>query len=358
MVSRIEQDISPLEQFVRDYVEARNGVWDEVEPQVYDLLIGPEMTQVAFDPEALPEHPQAQLASAGSPLLDRLLADAAQRWSAARFHRIGLNLHPQNIEQRLGRALSLPQGASASIRRARAMSFPQAIFWFKATFVGDQKEEEILPIGIDLHYAREVRHLDLLLAPNCLSEDPQIPLPQAPHVSLAAGYRVARGQVAPTVSSLANARRRDWTVRVEKQLARMSAYYAQLRAEANEQADRTADKTRAASRREAIDREEQMRVAELRQKSAVRTLVNLAAMMIVHQPKLLLGASITDKGRSLGDVSVVWDTMLEAFEALACPACRQPTFALRLYRPGLGCPNCAGAQTSKLPAPVRGRRGD
>src|SRR5665213_1853411 len=42
MVSRIEQDISPLEQFVRDYVEARNGVWDEVEPQVYDLLIGPE----------------------------------------------------------------------------------------------------------------------------------------------------------------------------------------------------------------------------------------------------------------------------------------------------------------------------
>ena len=61
--------VSPLEQFVRDYVEARDGMWDEIEPQVYDLLLGPEMLQVAFDPEALPEHPQV---ATGDP---RLAAD-------------------------------------------------------------------------------------------------------------------------------------------------------------------------------------------------------------------------------------------------------------------------------------------
>jgi hypothetical protein len=29
---------SPLEGFVRDYADVTGGVWDEIEPQVYDLL--------------------------------------------------------------------------------------------------------------------------------------------------------------------------------------------------------------------------------------------------------------------------------------------------------------------------------
>ena len=64
---------SPLEEFVRDYVDVTGGVWDEIEPQVYDLLLpaegasaetsrsvdGREIVRVAFDPEAIPEHPAA-----------------------------------------------------------------------------------------------------------------------------------------------------------------------------------------------------------------------------------------------------------------------------------------------------------
>jgi len=128
-MSRIADDsltISPLESFVRDYVEAREGVWDEIEPQVYDLLLGTEMLQVAFDPEALPEHPQAQLASLGAPLFDQLLTDAAQRWNSARLYRTGLNLHPHGLETRVRRALSFPTEASIQIDRVRAMNFPQA----------------------------------------------------------------------------------------------------------------------------------------------------------------------------------------------------------------------------------------
>ena len=47
------------------------------------------MVRLVFDPEAIPEHPGAQLASYGTPLVDRLLADAVDRgrhscftWSA------------------------------------------------------------------------------------------------------------------------------------------------------------------------------------------------------------------------------------------------------------------------------------
>src|ERR1019366_472408 len=109
---------SPLEAFVRDYVDVTGGVWDEIEPQVYDLLLpaegagaetsrsvdGREIVRVAFDPEAIPEHPAAQLVSFGTPLMDRLFTDAMQRGRFARMYIVGLNLTPHDLAGRLHRA--------------------------------------------------------------------------------------------------------------------------------------------------------------------------------------------------------------------------------------------------------------
>src|SRR5258708_27514362 len=96
-----------LEGLLRDYAESAGGAWDEVEPQVYDLLLpaGPgesrldaqQMLRVAFDPEAIPEHPGAQLAGFGTPLVDRLLDDAISRGRFSRLYFLGLNLNPRDL---------------------------------------------------------------------------------------------------------------------------------------------------------------------------------------------------------------------------------------------------------------------
>ena len=120
--------------------------------------------RIAFDPEAIPEHPGAQLASYGTPLVDRLLADAVERGRRVVLYMVGLNLAASGLEDRLRRAVSLPAGIRpARSSRSRPLFFPQAVFWFEATFVSDQKEQEILPVAIDLHHGRQVRHLDRLL---------------------------------------------------------------------------------------------------------------------------------------------------------------------------------------------------
>jgi hypothetical protein len=352
-MSRFTDDsltLSPLEGFVRQYVESVDGAWEEIEPQVYDLLIGQEMVEIAFDPEALPEHPEAQLASLGSPWVDRLLKDAADRWSAARFYRTGLNLHPHDVESRARRAISLPPEASLLIDRARVMNFPQAVFWFKSIFSSDQKEEEILPVGIDLHYLREVRQLDALLQSGRLSAEPEHLLAEVKHAGTAVGYRAAHRHAVRTVNSLANARRREWATRAERQIARMSAYYAQLRAEARELAAKPLEESakadagaRAASRIQGIDREESLRIAELKQKSSVRVTMKLQSKMIVQQPKLLLTATVLGKDRPAGQIELVFDPLLDAVEAIACPGCGQPTYALWIERDGLHCENCQGS---------------
>ncbi|HYT89162.1 MAG TPA: TFIIB-type zinc ribbon-containing protein [Gemmataceae bacterium] len=354
---------SPLEEFVRDYVEVTGGVWDEVEPQVYDVLLPSaegdrDVVRIAFDPEAVPEHPGAQLASFGTPLIDRLLSDAVERGRFARLYLIGLNLNPHDLAGRVRRALTLPPGAAVRIERVRALHFSQAVFWFQATFVSDQKEQEIVPVVLDLHYGRQVRHLEELLEPARLSETPSLPLPDAQRLSLAAAYPIARERVVRTLAALANTRGREQSEHVEKQILRMTRYYADLREELEEQVKRATtrgeDLSKFAGRREALEREEKVRVAELRQKSTLRVTVRLLLLLLVQEPKLLVRGAVVAEGKSLGALELVWDPLVEAVEALPCPECGRPTFGLELTRAGkLVCPACAAVVPPKGKTPHR-----
>jgi hypothetical protein len=344
---------SPLESFFRDYAEAVGGVCDEVEPQVYDLMLPPalegaepEIVRVAFDPEALPEHPGSQLASYGTPLVDRLLADALARGRRVDLYFSGLNLAPRGIEEKARKALTLPAGAALKVERVRPMHFPQAVFGFEATFVGDQKEQDVLSVAVDLHHARQVRHLEALLDRSKLAEAPWEPLPEAPHGGLASAYPVARDRVIRTLSSLANARARELIERLNRQLGRMARYYADLRAEVAEQAGRAkgdANPAKFAARLEGLDREEQIRGSELRRKSTLTVRLRLITLLVIRQPKLLLRSTVQSPGGSVaGRIDLVWDPLVEALEALPCPRCGHPTFALAIDRQGnLACPACA-----------------
>jgi hypothetical protein len=350
---------SPLEGFVRDYVEATDGVWDEVEPQVYDVLLpaGPGgeeggVVRIAFDPEALPEHPGAHLASYGTPLIDRLLADAVTRGRYARLYVVGLNLAPHDLAGLVRRALTLPAESALKLERARPLHFRQGAFWFQATFTSDQKEQEVVPVALDLHYGRQVRHLDQLLDHGRLSEASAALLAEARRLSLAAAYPLARDAVLPTVAALANARGREAAAHVERQVARMTRYYADLRAELDEQVRRARsrgeDLARFAGRREALEREERFRITELRQKSTLRVELRLLTVLVVEQPKLLVRGTVQGQRNQSAALELVWDPLTGAVEAVPCPACGRPTYAWEWTRQGrLVCPACAAAAPAR-----------
>ncbi len=130
----------------------------------------------------------------------------------------------------------------------------------------------------------------------------------------------------------------------------MARYYADLRAEVAEQAARArgkadADAAKFAARLDGLDREEHVRGAELRQKSSLRVQLRLITLLVVRQPKLLLRSAVQAPGGSIaGRLDLVWDPLIEALEAVPCPKCGHPTFALAIDRQGaLNCPDCTAA---------------
>jgi hypothetical protein len=334
------------------YLESAGGAWDEVEPQVYDVLVpspeegaaGGEIVRVTFDPEALPEHPGAQLASFGTPFIDRLLRDAVRRGRSGLAYLVGLHLAPHDLAARCRRALTLPAKTTLQLARVRALHFTQAAFWFQAEFVSDQKEQEIVPLAVDLHHGREVRHLDKLLERSRLAAEPALPLPEARRAGVAEAFRLARDQVLRTVAGLAHGRARALGQRLEQQISRLRQYYDDLAAELGSQAPRGRDAEEAATRlrerREALVREQRLRVAELTQKSVLRVELRLLQVLLIQQPKLLARAEVVTASQSALPLELIWDPLTEALEPPTCPACGHPTFTLDVGRQGrLHCPD-------------------
>src|SRR5207237_10261152 len=137
----------------------------------------------------------------------------------------GRNLTPHDLAGRLRKGIALPPDLKLSLECVRPLHFPQAVYWFEAAFISDQKEQEIFPVALDLHYSRQVRHLEQLLDHARLADRPPVPLPEVRCASMASVYAAARDRALRSFTSMANTRGRELGERMERQIARMPRYY-------------------------------------------------------------------------------------------------------------------------------------
>src|ERR1700677_3771804 len=101
--------MNPLEELTIGYIRSTNGDYEQVEPQVYDIVLPDPIVQqlqlpisnglcrVTFDTEALADHPHAQLLAFGHPTLDQIFSLAHQQGSVGRIYLTGFNLQPHQL---------------------------------------------------------------------------------------------------------------------------------------------------------------------------------------------------------------------------------------------------------------------
>lgn len=340
----------PLEQFLIEYVDAVGGIADAIEPQVYDVLLPDAATpqRIALDPDALPEHPSAQLLTFGSTLLDDLLARAHTRGQIGIVFLDDVHLTPHALAQRVTRELALPEQITLRIESTRALYVTHSIFWFEATFFGDEKEQALYPLAMDRYYNRQVRYLDEWLASERLAETRRWAFADAATVPLAQAYLAAREAVTRTVRAEAHARQQDAHTRLATQTERMQRYYADVRAELDERIAKAQARGEQVeslrARRDALDREERIRLDELARRAHVRVELRLVNLLHVKIPRVFLHTRPTAKQWATlhpASLTLTWDPLVEKTDALVCPHCQRPTFELRVNRQGvLHCGEC------------------
>jgi len=346
---------SPLERVLCAYVDAVGGVWVEEEPQVYDVL-WPDADQpqrLTVDPEALADHPEAQILAFGLPLLDDLLARAQASGPTALAYLDDLHLSPHGLERHIERDLTWPDDLAVRIGPPRARYVLHTLFWFAASYESDDLTQALYTAGVDGHYGRLVRHLEGLLATPRLSEERRWPHPDAPAIPIEQAYALARERVLRTVVTEAHSQLRDWQERQRVQIARMQRYFADMRAELQERSQKAAahgeETAEMAQRVAAVDREAALRIEELRRAAGVRVKLQLTNVLQLKIPRLFVDLQFDPPHKSgapsPAPLTASWDPLVEKTDALECPHCGRPTYALlSTPRDDLGCPACAPTQ--------------
>ncbi|MBI5030127.1 MAG: hypothetical protein HZB51_06335 [Chloroflexi bacterium] len=342
----------PLEQFLIEYVDAVGGLADEIEPQVYDVLMPDAATpqRIAFDPDALPEHPSAQLLTFGSALLDELLARAQQRGQIGLAFLDDAHLQPHALAQRITRDLVLPEAITLRIENIRPLYVTHSVFWFEVTYLGEEKEQALFPLAIDRYYVRPVRYLNELLNGERLNDTRRWSFADAKALPPDQAYVAAREGIVRTVRAEINTRQHQTQTHLAEQTARMKKYYADLRAELDERikkANARGDETESLRlRQDALNREEQLRLDDLGRKAKIRVQIKLVNLLHIKIPRLFIRTHVAAKPRSVpvirpGSLTLTWDPFTEKTDALACPNCQRPTFELQVNHFGvLHCAEC------------------
>ena len=354
---------TPLESFVLKYVEAVDGLWQLVEPQVYDVMLPPEVEQslslrpaadtlrLTFDPEALGDYPNAHLMVFGNPTLDHVFQHAQSLGPLGQRFVTGLNLTPHDLPGILKRNLTLPAGVALQVLSTRIQHYRAALFWFQATFVSDEKEQMTFTIGVDLHYGRPARHLLQLLQDAATSEVRPVAYPDATVIGPAQAYALAHEEAVRAITVAAHARLADLQRFLQRETQRISRYFADLREELAERRERALARRAGApdaetqpfdAQREALAREERAQLVELRRKMTLSAQVKLLNVLYVVQPKLSLQVRLAPQKGAAGEAQLVFDPTTQKPEAWPCPICGRPTLALALTHAGeVVCADCA-----------------
>ncbi len=199
-----------------------------------------------FAPEALPEHPHAQLLTFGLPLLDELLSTAQARALSAHVYYESRYLQPYRLDQQVRRDLTLPTGTTLALIGPRPAYVAHAIFWFEVSYLGDEKTQALIAVAVDRHYGRLVRHLDPLLADPNLSEERRWPFPNATSLPLAQSYLLARDRLIRTVAAEANSQQRARQNQAGREIERMERYFADMAEELETRISRATPPSRSA----------------------------------------------------------------------------------------------------------------
>jgi len=348
-----------LEAFLREYLDAAGGVWEEVEPQVYDVLWpdAAEPVRLTFDPDALPEHPAAHLLTFGSSVLDELLERAHARSRVGLAYLDDVPPATETVARQLHHELRLPDHVALRLDAARPLYVTHTLFWFEATYTGDVREQALYSATVDRYYGRLVRHLEPLLDERRLSDARLWPYPDAPSLPLSRAYAVARDRVVRTVAAEAESRSREIGAAIARQSERTVRYFADLRAELRERREKAgagSDQDESLRLRlEAVDREEALRLDDLRRKAALRVDLRLRNILHLKALRLFLTAQPVAAGRApvrAVSLTLTWDPVAGKLDAVACPHCRQPAYELQLTARGeLRCPACADLTKQRHP---------
>jgi len=359
-----------LETFVLRFLESHGALLDRPAYGLVDVVLPDEVSQrlgvdgylrLTFNEEVAAAHSKATHLTYGHSLVDQITEAAREAGHVVHWYINPVRLEKPDLFQVIPKQMGLANGRLQSEKEAKPQ--PQLHhylrFNFKAAFVSDEKQEELVSILMDVNSGQPAWELDEAWGRVFLERESHLPdVPQAPLAWRAEGstdasplseeslrllqeraaQAVAR-KAAPTLQALQKRTAR----RLELDLARLQTFYDDTEADLRRRLARTEDEGRRRSLEEKLafaqaDREHKL--ADARAKYRLRLVLDLINVALISQPKLALVVRIENRYGSIRK-NFIWDPLLHRVEPMLCDVCGMPNYRLHLCANGhLACDDC------------------
>lgn len=320
-----------LRNFVARLLEHEGALVDQIEPEGLEVIAPPsvrqtlkmaELERLGFAAE-LPAG--AQRVGLESDWLERLGQVLGKRGKSARVVLQAVLPPLTNAERIVEHGLVL-QNAVYRLTRVRPAWTRYLILLFRYTAFSDEKREGIIKLGLNLANGSALdAFVDELLAAAINAADKEVaPPPAPPAIELPPDWTSARlnacvtRALPPRVDLHLAPFLRGMQRRLERDLARVHDYYEDLRRESLQRLQKqTAETARERLRLEATAREYHAKVADLRQKYALRVEVEwiqtLELVMPVERIELLIKRRKRERRLELD-----WNPLARKLDAPPC----------------------------------------
>jgi hypothetical protein len=345
-----------IEAFTVTAIEFLGGAVEKQADGLYTVLWPGETTgeiesrQLAFDPEVSEEEPDAELVTFASPMLEQIVQRATASGRVAQaFLNATPSISPRTAAQ-LARSYRF-QDASWRAEAGRAWWLPAGFFLFRARYLSDSREEDLVEVGVNLTDGRILRRAAEAIERYGLSPEPPDAWPMMPELPAAGAYRVARGELERKILSPLGRRRRELQERLVRESGRAVAYYDELSRELQEQLKSlpVGDSGRVPleSKLRAIGLEREGRLAELRRKYTLEAEVALLSVLRLYLPRVVFPGRLAGK-RHAAELTLVWDPVEQVGEPGRCGRCGGLTYEMGFHRSGeVACLACLEPETDR-----------
>ncbi len=350
------QEVAEVREFVVECIEAAGGAVDahnhvaeallpeELEP----VFGGRPLVPIAFDGDTLEEHPDAELVTVGTPVLDALIDYAGRHGTASagvietdRLRKKGFLETVQSELTFVGCRLRHDERDQESRWAA------YAVFHFRVSLVSDERRERIAVVPVNLWSNRPAPDLAEELPHLSIGSERRWLIPEAARVPAAEGYATACAFVEEEVRRLQEIYQARVLRRLEVDVARTTEYYEAIAAELRLRVEREGDDPQS---RPALEQkiaatlaEKERKLHEIAEKYRLRATVRLVAARLLWQPKVF-GRFLVDRKQVTRELTLAYDPVLERLELPACEGCGRPARRLTISGDRLVCLDCGAGK--------------
>lgn len=341
-----------IQDFVIRTLESFGALVEQKEYALAEVLVpdvlaqrfnGKNMLLLAFDYEVAQENESSEFVTFGSYILDEVTHLALSKGRTMEcFIPVERLEVPSKIEELVQEAVYFVKCRPPQVKNQYIMEHCYYRFNFHCAYQCDEKQEEILPVLVDMNTGRqdeEVQQLLLEIERGLPLQKRQYVLPMVPMIADKDAYTLACAAAKPRIAESMEKVNRSIAVLQNQEMSKVTRFYKNTIDDLERRLSRSQDINRMERLKKQIDAakaDEKRRILDVKEKYSVQAVVALDSIVAYRLPNIHLTLEIQQKDEFF-EFGVVFNNLSRKVETPLCPRCGRPAAQLMRDNGELHC---------------------